>query len=527
MVALLGARQVGKTTLARQVAEGWPGGSVVFDLERAAVREALASTPERMLRRREGLVVIDEVQRVPTLFETLRPIADDPARTALFLLLGSASWDLIRGISETLAGRILFVDVGGFSLSEVGPAHQDRLWMRGGFPRAWLAPSDAAWTRWMRSFTRTFLERDIPGLGSRVAPEALGRFWRMLAHRHGQLWNASELATSMAISVTAVNHYRDLLAGSFMIRVLPPWFENVGKRLVKSPRIFLRDSGIVHSLLGIEDPEQLPMHPVYGASWEGFAIEQTLLAHGEHDAYFYRTQRGAELDLMLLRGGKRFGFEFKCSDAPRTTRSMHLVSDDLGLAHLWVIYPGRPGVPAEPAERPASRPCRSSRSPTSACKAAKPYQGTTVIFMRHPGFGEGGWPHRRLRQGSAPTLAAASAAGRRRHRHLSAPRTTAVVDATGVHLGSGAAPPDDSARRVRGRGQGSSPGRSQELCPRRTSGSIRSDETSAAASAPRSILTPTSRTNIYCNSALPRAPHYACSRPPKSPSESAVTAPAR
>ena len=225
-----------------------------------------------MLGRREGLVVIDEVQRLPVLFETLRPIADDPARKALFLLLGSASWDLIRGISETLAGRILFVDVGGFSLSEVGPAHQDRLWMRGGFPRAWLAPSGAAWTRWMRSFTRTFLERDIPGLGSRVAPEALGRFWRMLAHRHGQLWNASELATSMAISVTAVNHYRDLLAGSFMIRVLPPWFENVGKRLVKSPRVFLRDSGIVHSLLGIDDPEQLPMHPVYGASWEGFAL---------------------------------------------------------------------------------------------------------------------------------------------------------------------------------------------------------------------------------------------------------------
>ena len=340
VAALLGARQVGKTTLARQLADGWPGGSVVFDLERAAVREALSSTPERLLDGREGLVVIDEVQRLPGLFETLRPIADDPARKAVFLLLGSASWELIRGISETLAGRMLFVDVGGFSLSEVGSAHQDRLWMRGGFPRAWLAPSTPAWSRWMRSFTRTFLERDIPGLGSKVAPEALGRFWRMLAHRHGQIWNASELARSMAVSVTAINHYRDLLAGSFMIRVLPPWFENLGKRLVKSPRVYLRDSGIVHSLLGIDDPAQLPMHPVYGASWEGFAVEQTLLAHGGHDAYFYRTQRGAELDLLLVRGGKRFGFEFKCSDAPRTTRSMHVVSDDLGLAHLWVIYPG-------------------------------------------------------------------------------------------------------------------------------------------------------------------------------------------
>ena len=243
VVALLGARQVGKTTLARQIASDWPGPSTILDLERPTVREALSRSPERMLSGREGLVVLDEIQRLPELFETLRPISDDPDRKAVFLLLGSASWDLIAGISETLAGRILFVDVAGFSVWEVGTAHLDRLWMRGGFPRAWLASSPEAWTRWMRSFTRTFLERDIPGLGSRVAPEALGRFWRMLAHWHGQLWNASELARSMDVSPTAVNHYRDLLAGSFMIRVLPPWFENLGKRLVKSPRVFLRDSG--------------------------------------------------------------------------------------------------------------------------------------------------------------------------------------------------------------------------------------------------------------------------------------------
>ena len=340
VVALLGARQVGKTTLAEQVVSGWPGPFTVFDLEVATTREALSVTPEKLLRESEGLVVLDEVQRKPELFEVLRPICDSRNRKAVFLLLGSASWDLIKGVSETLAGRILFVDVGGFSLAEVGPQNQDRLWMRGGFPRAWLAPSAAAWTRWMQSFTRTFLERDIPGLGSKVSPEALGRFWRMLAHYHGQTWNAAEVGRSMDVSVTAANHYRDLLAGSFMLRVLPPWFERLGKRLIKSPKVFLRDSGVLHFLLGLEQMKELQVHPRYGASWEGFALEQTLNAHGEREAYFYRTQRGAELDLMLLRRGRRWGFEFKCTDAPRTTKSMHVVIEDLGLEHLWVIYPG-------------------------------------------------------------------------------------------------------------------------------------------------------------------------------------------
>ena len=340
VVALLGARQVGKTTLAQQVAKAWPGSTKIFDLEVAAVREALARTPEAVLRGSGGLIVVDEIQRMPALFETLRPISDDPSREAVFLLLGSASWDLIKGVSETLAGRLLFVDVPGFSLAEVGADHQGRLWMRGGFPRAWLASSSAAWTRWMQAFTQTFLERDIPALGPRVSPTAIGRFWRMLAHYHGQLWNASELARSMDASPTAVNHYRDLLAGTFMIRVLPPWFENLGKRLVKSPKVYLRDSGILHFLLGIENADELPMHPRYGASWEGFALEQTLVALGSRDAYFYATQRGAELDLMLLRRGKRWGFEFKCTDAPRTTKAMHIAIDDLGLEHLWIVYPG-------------------------------------------------------------------------------------------------------------------------------------------------------------------------------------------
>ena len=345
VVALLGARQVGKTTLAEQVMSSWRGTTTRFDLEVAATREALSRTPEKVLRDCEGLVVIDEVQRLPALFEVLRPLCDDRNRKSVFLLLGSASWDLIKGVSETLAGRILFIDIGGFSLSEVGSENQDRLWMRGGFPRAWLARSDGAWTRWMQSFSRTFLERDVAGLGSRVSPEALGRFWRMMAHYHGQTWNASELGRSMDVSVTAVNHYRDLLAGAFMLRALPPWFENLGKRIVKSPKVYLRDSGILHFLLGLEHPRELPLHPRYGASWEGFALEQTLLAHGSREAYFYATRRGAELDLMLLRKGRRWGFEFKCTDAPRTTKSMHIVIEDLGLAHLWILYPGNQEYP--------------------------------------------------------------------------------------------------------------------------------------------------------------------------------------
>ncbi len=340
VLAVLGARQVGKTTLAQEVASSWRGPTTVFDLEVAAVREALSQTPETTLREREGLVVIDEVQRLPALFETLRPICDDRSRRAVFLLLGSASWDLIQGVSETLAGRVQFVDVGGLALTETGVEHQDRLWMRGGFPRAWLAPSAAAWTRWMESFSRTFLERDIPNLGLRAPPEALGRFWRMLAHYHGQVWNAAELARSLDVSPRQANRYRDFLAGAFMVRTVPPWYENVGKRIVKSPKVYLRDSGILHFLLGLEELAELRLHPRYGASWEGFALEQTLLTHGQRQAYFYATQRGAELDLLLLRHGRRWGFEFKCTDAPRTTKSMRIVAKDLGLSHLWVIYPG-------------------------------------------------------------------------------------------------------------------------------------------------------------------------------------------
>lgn len=339
-VALTGAREVGKTTLAAEIAAGWPGPSTIYDLGVPAARDALSATPDRLLRRAEGLVILDEIQRLPRLFEVLRPICDDPARNAVFLLLGSVSWDLVRDVSESLAGRLRFVDMGGLSIAEAGPGNRDRLWMRGGFPRAYMAASSGAWTGWMRAFSRTLLERDIPGLGSRAPPATLERFWRMLAHSHGQTWNASELARSTGLSTTAVNRHRGLLAGSFIIRVLPPWFENLGKRLVRSPKVYLRDSGILHSLLGLEDMAGLAAHPRYWASWEGFALEQTLTAHGDRNAYFYATQRGAELDLMLLRGSRRWGFDFSCSDAPGTGRSMHIALEDLGLEHLWVVYPG-------------------------------------------------------------------------------------------------------------------------------------------------------------------------------------------
>lgn len=356
VVSILGPRQVGKTTLARQVAEAWEGTVTVFDLETARGFAALAETPELVLLACEGLVILDEVQRMPVLFERLRPICDDPKRRAVFLLLGSANWDLVRGVSESLAGRVQFVPVPGFSFREAGKEEQERLWLRGGFPRAYCAESDEDAWDWLEGFRRTFLERDIPGLGLRTPPAAIERFWNMMAHFHGQTWNASQLAASLDADTRTVNSYRDLLAGTFMVRVLPPWFENLGKRQVKSPKVYLRDSGILHHLLGIRTMMELHSHPRYGASWEGFALEQSLIAHGERDAYFWATQRGAELDLLLLNGGRRWGFEFKCKDAPGTTKSMHIAVADLGLEHLWVVYPGRERYPL--AERITALPLR-------------------------------------------------------------------------------------------------------------------------------------------------------------------------
>lgn len=303
----------------------------------------------------EGLVILDEVQRLPELFTLLRPLCDRPDRNTRFLLLGSASWEMVKGVSESLAGRIQFVDVSGLSLSETGGNGLHSLWFRGGFPRAFLSGSDAEAMEWHEAFGRTFLERDIANLGFAAAPEALRRFWMMLAHYHGQTWNGARLAESLGATRATVERYRDILAGTFMLRVLPPWFENLGKRLVKSPKVYFRDSGVLHQMLGMSEAMDLPRHPQYSASWEGFALEQTLIAHGQRDAHFYGTQRGAELDLLLLRRGRRWGFEFKCTDAPSTTKSMHIALEDLKLEHLWVVYPGTRRYPINEKSPPC--PC--------------------------------------------------------------------------------------------------------------------------------------------------------------------------
>lgn len=339
VTVLLGARQTGKTTLSRMIAEK-RNDVTVFDLESPTSKAGLTRTPELTLSDCSGLVIIDEVQRMPELFALLRPLCDAPGRKTSFLLLGSAASDLVKGVSESLAGRACFIQVPGFTIDEVGVETQDRLWLQGSFPKAYLSEKEGAW-RWIESFSQTFLERDLPLLGVRVPAETLRRFWIMLAHYHGQIWNSAEIGQAMSVNPKAALHYRDILSGSFMIRVLPPWFENIGKRQVKSHKVYLRDSGLLHSFLGIETMQGLRSHPRYGASWEGFAMEQVISLHGDRDIYFWGTQRGAELDLLIIRHGKRWGFEFKCSDAPSTTKSMHIAMEDLGLEHLWIIYPGK------------------------------------------------------------------------------------------------------------------------------------------------------------------------------------------
>lgn len=334
---LLGPRQCGKTTLARQIAGAT---AHYFDLEdpSTALQPEVAKQVLAPLR---GLVIIDEFQRQPALFELLRVLADRTPTRARFLILGSASPDLVRGASETLAGRVATCEMSGFGVAEIPARKQSALWMRGGFPRSYLARSDAVSFSWRSSFVQTFLERDIPQLGLRVPSHALRRFWTMLAHYHGQIWNAAELARSMGVGEKAVRHYLDILAGAFMVRQLLPWFENVGKRLVKSPRIYLRDPGILHFLLGVRTRQEILAHPKLGASWEGFALEQVIeLLEAEHDAFFYRTHAGAELDLMIVRGGKRYGFEFKYADSPAVTKSMRVAMVDLRLEELFVVHPG-------------------------------------------------------------------------------------------------------------------------------------------------------------------------------------------
>lgn len=337
VVALLGPRQCGKTTLARQFV---PADSLnYFDLEDPQSLARLAE-PDLALRPLKGLIVIDEVQRRPELFPLLRVLADRTPLPARFLILGSASPNLLRQSSETLAGRLETVPLEGFRLADLGAASQGRHWLRGGFPLSYTARSEIKSLAWRRQFVQTFLERDIPQLGITIPAVALRRAWNMIAHYHGQIWNAAELARSLDVSEVTTRRYLDLLTGVFMVRQLPAWFENLGKRQVKAPKIYLRDTGLLHALLGIGTRRDLELHPKLGASWEGYAVEEILKALRPDEAYFWATHSGAELDLLLFKNGHRIGVECKRADAPTLTPSMRVALADLKLDKLVVAYPG-------------------------------------------------------------------------------------------------------------------------------------------------------------------------------------------
>ncbi|MCU0862788.1 MAG: ATP-binding protein [Planctomycetes bacterium] len=352
VVAILGPRQVGKTTLARELATTTSIPPTFLDLEDPADLRRLddASTT---LRERRGLVVIDEIQRRPDLFPLLRVLADRPRKPARFLVLGSASPNLLRQSSESLAGRIYFHELAGFSLADVGQKHWHKLWLRGGFPLAFLDRSDQGSFDWRRSLVQTYLERDLPGLGSQVPGATMERFWSMLAHHHGQIWNASELASSFGTAHTTVRRYLELLVDTFMIRTLQPWHENLGKRQVKAPKIYFRDTGLLHALLGLRRQDDLDRHPKLGASFEGFALEQVVrrLGASRDECFFWSTYAGAELDLLVVRGGRRYGFEFKHTDAPGTTKSTAIALADLRLDRLDIVHAGKETYPLSKAVR--------------------------------------------------------------------------------------------------------------------------------------------------------------------------------
>ena len=346
VVGMLGARQVGKTTLARQLVEAHRGPVAYFDLESAEDLARLAD-PMLALRPLTGLIVLDEVQRRPDLFTQLRVLVDEPRTRRRFLVLGSASPDLLRQTSETLAGRIAYHELGGFSLEEVGLRSWSKLWHRGGFPRSFLARSEPDSLEWRKAMIRTFLERDIPALGLRLPAGTLRRFWMMLAHYHAQVWNASEFARSFGVAHTTVQRYLDLLSATFMVRQLPAWHENIGKRQVKAPKVYFRDSGLLHALLDLGDGGAVEAHPKVGASWEGFALDAvvTRLGAQPEECHFWAAHSGAELDLLVVRGNVRLGFEFKRTTAPATTRSMHVALEDLRLSRIDVVHAGSRSFP--------------------------------------------------------------------------------------------------------------------------------------------------------------------------------------
>lgn len=350
VVALLGPRQVGKTTLARMYRRSLEAESRreanYLDLENPLDLARLES-PMLALQDLKGLVVIDEVQRAPGIFQILRVLVDRDDNPARFLILGSASRDLIGQSSETLAGRISFIEVSPFSLREVGEREYRKLWVRGGLPRSFLADDETVSQQWRNDYVQTFLERDIPSLGIQIPPARLRRMWLMLAHSHGQILNASELGGSLEISEHTAKRYVDILASTFMVRQLAPWFENIGKRQVKRPKVYLRDSGLFHALLGVGDYEQLLVHPKLGASWEGFALEEVIKASGasSEEVFFWGVHQQAELDLLIMKQGRRMGFEFKYTDRPTVTASMEAARELLKLDVLSVVHPTGEGFP--------------------------------------------------------------------------------------------------------------------------------------------------------------------------------------
>lgn len=345
VTALIGPRQVGKTTLARAIASQFES-STFFDLENPASLARL-SDPMLALGSLQGLIIIDEVQHAPDLFKVLRVLADEPGQKRKFLILGSASPTLLKQTSESLAGRIGYLEISGFSLQEVGEAHLAELWLRGGFPRSYLANKLAVSTQWRQDFIRTFLERDLPQLGINIPAITMRRFWMMLAHYHGQQWNASEFSRAFGMSDKVVRNYLDILTSTFVVRQLSPWWENISKRQVKSPKVYLNDSGLLHTLLGLETQEELEGHPKIGASWEGFALNSVLtqLHVLPEESFFWSTYSGAEMDLLVMRGNRKIGFEFKRTLAPTLTRSVSVAMEDLALTHVYVINAGNDVYP--------------------------------------------------------------------------------------------------------------------------------------------------------------------------------------
>ncbi len=342
VAALLGPRQCGKTTLARQFVPATSPN--YFDLEDPASLARL-SEPDTTLRPLKGLVVIDEIQRRPDLFPLLRVLADRRPLPARFLILGSAAPERLKQSSETLAGRLETIPLEGFRLADLGVADLGRHWRRGGFPLAYTARTEPDSLAWRRQFLQTLVERDLPQLGVTIPSAALRRFWNMVAHYHGQIWNSAELARALAVNETTVRRYFDLMTDVFMVRQLPPWHENLGKRQVKAPKVYVRDSGLLHALLGIPNQRELENHPKVGASWEGYAVEEILKALRPDDAYFWATHNGAELDLLLFKDGRRIGVECKRADAPVLTPSMRIALADLKLDELHVVYPGERRYP--------------------------------------------------------------------------------------------------------------------------------------------------------------------------------------